>query len=154
MCTLKPPPRNLLAQMVKDTVRNAISFQNCLITERIMNISHLIQLAVNMVILGPKCSSCECSNEYRWETHEYDDRSLEWWRHQMDTFSALLALCAHKGQGREALMFSLICTWINGWVNNREAGELRRHHAHYDVTVMDRQADRRADSHSERYFGL
>ena len=26
--------------------------------------------------------------------------------------------------------------WINGWVNNREAGDLRRHCAHYDVTVM------------------
>ena len=26
--------------------------------------------------------------------------------------------------------------WINGWVNNREAGDLRRNHAHYDVTVM------------------
>ena len=30
----------------------------------------------------------------------------------------------------------LICTRINGWVNNGEAGDLRRHHAHYDVTVM------------------
>ena len=30
----------------------------------------------------------------------------------------------------------LICAWISGWVNNREAGELRRHSAHYDVTVM------------------
>ena len=42
----------------------------------------------------------------------------------------------HEGQWRGALMFSLICAWINGWVNNREAGDLRRHHAHYDVTVM------------------
>ena len=33
-------------------------------------------------------------------------------------------------------MFSLICVWINGWVNNREAGDLRRYLAHYDVTVM------------------
>ena len=33
-------------------------------------------------------------------------------------------------------MFSLICVWINGWVNNREAGDLRRHRAHYDVNVM------------------
>ena len=31
-----------------------------------------------------------------------------WWRHQMETFSALLALCV--GQWRGALMFSLICT--------------------------------------------
>ena len=33
-------------------------------------------------------------------------------------------------------MFSLICTWIDGWVNNHEAGGLRRHRAHYDVIVM------------------
>ena len=33
-------------------------------------------------------------------------------------------------------MFSLICTWINDWVNNREAGDLRCHWAHYSVTVM------------------
>ena len=81
----------------------------------------------------------------------------------METFSALLAICAgnspvpgefpaqrpvtrsfpqspvnspHKGQWRGALIFSLICVWINGWVNNREAGDLRRHRAHYDVVVM------------------
>ena len=42
----------------------------------------------------------------------------------------------HKGQWRGALMFSLICVWINGSVNNREAGDLRRHRAHYDAIVM------------------
>ena len=42
----------------------------------------------------------------------------------------------HKGQWHGALMFSLICAWIDGWVNNREAGDLRRHRAHYDVIVM------------------
>ena len=26
--------------------------------------------------------------------------------------------------------------WINGWVNNREASDLRRHRGHYDVNVM------------------
>ena len=41
----------------------------------------------------------------------------------------------HKGQWRGALIFSLIC--INGWVNNYEAGDLRRHRVHYDVTVMN-----------------
>ena len=123
---------------------------------------------------------------------------VAWWCHQMETFSALLAICAgnspvtgefpaqrpvtrsfavsfdlrlnkrlpwvnngdrgwwsetpsrplwrhcngvpvnspHKGQWRGALMFSLICAWINGWVSNREAGDLRRHRAHYDVIVM------------------
>ena len=54
------------------------------------------------------------------------------WRH----LSALLSLCAgihrspvnspHKGQWRGTLMFSLICAWVNGWVNNSEAGDLRR----------------------------
>ena len=72
-----------------------------------------------------------------------------WWRHQMETFSALLAICAgnspvpvnspHKGHWRGALMFSLICVWINGWVNNREAGDLRRHRDHCDVIVMTKQ---------------
>ena len=42
----------------------------------------------------------------------------------------------HKGQWRGALMFPLIHVRINGWVNKREAGDLRRNHAHYDVTVM------------------
>ena len=44
----------------------------------------------------------------------------------------------HKGQWRGALMFSLISVWINDWVNNREAGDLRRYRAHYDVNVMIR----------------
>ena len=43
---------------------------------------------------------------------------------------------AHKGQWRGALMFSLICTWIYSWVNNPEAGDLRRYRAHCDVSVM------------------
>ena len=42
----------------------------------------------------------------------------------------------HKGQWRGALIVSLICAWTNGWVNNRDAGDLRRHRAHYGVTVM------------------
>ena len=70
-----------------------------------------------------------------------------WWRHQMETFSGLLvilAICAGNSpvpgeftaQKPVTLMFYLIYAWINGWVNNREAGDLRRHRAHYDVTVL------------------
>ena len=68
-----------------------------------------------------------------------------WWCHQMETFSALLVLCAghrspvnspHKGQWRGALMFSLIYAWINGRVKDRDAGDLRRHRAHNDFIVM------------------
>ena len=42
----------------------------------------------------------------------------------------------HKGQWRRALISSLICAWINRWVNNREAGDVRHHRAHYKVIVM------------------
>ena len=42
----------------------------------------------------------------------------------------------HKGQWRGALMFSLICARINGWVNNREAGDLIRYRAHYNVILI------------------
>ena len=72
--------------------------------------------------------------------------NLSWWRHQMESFSPLLAICAgnspipgespQKGQWRGALMFSLICVWIKGRENNREAGDLRRYRAHYDAIVM------------------
>ena len=44
----------------------------------------------------------------------------------------------HKGQWRGALMFSLVYVWINGWVNNREAGDLRRYRTRYDATVMEK----------------
>ena len=72
---------------------------------------------------------------------------LSWWRHQMQTFPRYwpfvrgihrsLVNSANKGQWRRALMFLLICTWTNGWANNRDAGDLRRHRAHHDVTVID-----------------
>ena len=69
----------------------------------------------------------------------------QWWRHQMETFSVYwpfvreiyqsLVDSPHKGQWRGALVFSLICAWTNGWANSRVACDLRRHHAHYNVTV-------------------
>ena len=60
--------------------------------------------------------------------------------------STLLALCAGNSPvtGKfplqrpvtRALMFSLICTWTSGWVDNRDAGGLKHHRTHYDVTVI------------------
>ena len=57
------------------------------------------------------------------------NKTSTWWRHQMETFSALLDFRAgnspvtgefpHNGQWRGALIFSLICAWLNYWVNNR-----------------------------------
>ena len=42
----------------------------------------------------------------------------------------------HKVQWCGALMFPLIRAWINSWVHNHEAGDLRCHCTHYDVIVM------------------
>ena len=42
----------------------------------------------------------------------------------------------HKVQCCGALMFSLISASTKGWVNKRDAGDFRHHHAHYDITEM------------------
>ena len=62
----------------------------------------------------------------------------------METFSVLLAICAGNSsvpgefaQRPVTRSFDVICEWINGWVNSREAGDLRRHRGHHDVSVMD-----------------
>ena len=62
------------------------------------------------------------------------------------TFSALLALCAGNSPGTDefpaqrpvtrSFDVSLICAWMNDWVNKREAGDLKRHRAHCHVIVM------------------
>ena len=63
----------------------------------------------------------------------------------METASMILVLCegnppmtglfpSNKDQWRVPLVFSL----IHAWTNNRDAGDLRRNSAHYDVTVMRR----------------
>ena len=64
----------------------------------------------------------------------------------MEIFSTLLAICAGNSPvsgefpaqrpAMQCFDFSLISAWINGWVNNREAGDLRCYIAHYDVFVM------------------
>ena len=60
------------------------------------------------------------------------------WHHQMETFPASLALFAGNSPVSGSLMFSLICVWTNGWINTRDAGDLRRYRANYDVTVITR----------------
>ena len=72
---------------------------------------------------------------------------IAWWSHQMEAFSALLALCAGNSPvtgefpAQRPVMRSFDVFfdlgWINGWINNREAGDMRRHRAHYDVVVMN-----------------
>ena len=64
----------------------------------------------------------------------------------MEAFSALLALCTghspatgefpYQGPVTRSFDVSSICAWMNGWINNHDASDLRRHCVYYDVTVM------------------
>ena len=65
--------------------------------------------------------------------------------HHMDTFSALLVLCEGKPPVTSEFppqrpvtgcLFSLICVWTYSWANSRDTGGLRRHYAHFDITVV------------------
>ena len=42
-----------------------------------------------------------------------------------------------KGSDAELWCFLWSAPWINGWVNDSDAGDLRLHRAHYDITVMN-----------------
>ena len=76
----------------------------------------------------------------------------------METFSTLLAICAGNSPVRGEFLaqrpvtrsfdVALICVWINGWVNNREVGDLRRYRAHYDVIVMDHMNQNMTENNS------
>ena len=64
-----------------------------------------------------------------------------WWRHQMETVSMLLDLYAGNSPAigefpSQRPVMRSFDIWINSLGNNREAGDLRRHRAHEDVTVM------------------
>ena len=77
-----------------------------------------------------------------WLKHHFHDNVIKW-KHflhyrpfvQRIHWSPVNSL--HKGQWCGALMVSLICAWINRWVNTCEAGDLRLHCAHYDIIVMN-----------------
>ena len=64
---------------------------------------------------------------------------LPWWHHQMETFSTLLANCVGNSPvtSEFAVQRPVRQSFeVNGWINNRKAGDLRRYRAHYDITVM------------------
>ena len=97
------------------------------------------------IFIGPSMIGAEETSGY----HLYgitQNRPDPWWRHQMEPFPLYWPFVwgihqspvnsPHKGQWRGTLMFSLICAWTNGWVNNRDAADLRRYRDHYDVTVL------------------
>ena len=98
--------------------------------------SNSIANALELLLSCAKPSICDSN-----KVSHYHDDVIEW-KHFPRYWPFVRGIhrwpvnSPHKGQWRGALMFSLICAWINGWVNNGEAGDLKRHRAHHDVTVM------------------
>ena len=91
----------------------------------------------NLSLIPSPKSVSETAGRMNWIFEPYT-----WWRHQMETFSALLSLC--EGNSPVAGEFPSqrqvrrsFDVFFDGWVNNRYAGDLRRHRAHYDVTVCN-----------------
>ena len=90
-----------------------------------------------------KCSVTMTGTGVRWD-YEFTHDDVMKWKHFPRYWPFVRGIhrspvnSPHKCQWRGVLMFSLIYAWIRGWVNNREAGDLRRHQAHYDVIVMKR----------------
>ena len=81
-----------------------------------------------------------------WVSQSLWQKWVAWWRHQMETCSALLAFCAGNSPvpgefpAQRPVMLSFD-VFFDLRLNKRlskqgEAGDLRRYHAHYDVTVM------------------
>ena len=89
---------------------------------------HIFVLWIQRYICGDK-KSRHHNDIIKWQ-HFPRYRSFVMGNHQSPGDSP------HKGQWLGALMFSLICVWTNGWANNRNAGDFRRHRAHYDVILM------------------
>ena len=86
----------------------------------------------NLMARVSKATAHDSSNRVR-RVHIMAARGFAY---RIIVFTHVVVNSPHKGQWRGDLMFSLICAWINNWVNNREAGDGRRHCAHHDVIVM------------------
>ena len=68
---------------------------------------------------------------------------MAWWCHQMETFPWPFVRGIYRSPVNSPYTWSfdvsLVCAWTNGWPNNRDAGDLRRHRAHYDVICHFKQ---------------
>ena len=98
-----------------------------------------LHIVIHVAIYGPSRQGCcaLCGTE----TETQHDDVIKWkefpcyWPFVRGIWSPVDSL--HKSQRCGALMFSSICAWTNGWVNNRDAGDMRRHRAHNGITVMN-----------------
>ena len=122
------------------TQQRANGIHNCwdVINNRQLMFQMLMTLH-NTTIIPVRCRSLALS--HRCVMFIFQDDVIKWkhfpryWPF-MREFHRSPVNSPHKGQWRGALMFSFICARPNGRVNNREAGDLSRHRAHYEVTVM------------------
>ena len=110
----------------------------------------LINLKSNCQHWNTKVTWCHCYLHWQHQSYSHGNSQQSWsshddiikWKHFPRNWPFVwgihrsLVNSPHKGQWCGALMFSLICAWINDWVNNREAGDLRCYRAHHDVIVM------------------
>ena len=97
-----------------------------------------VLLYIYLYVLAPTCWTSS------W-TANISIINKSWWRHQIETFSALLAICAGNSpvtgefpaQRPVTRSFDVFFDLrLNKWLSI-EAGDLRRYRAHYDVIVMN-----------------
>ena len=129
-----------------NSIRNAKRYYKCIVitlgetSNLIMQYLHKLQYHINRPLIGPeyarlsKYHGCDCPGPHD-DVIKWNSYLLRYWPFVRGIHRSPVN-SPHKGQWRGALMFSLICVRINGWVNNREACDLRRYRAHYDVTVV------------------
>ena len=112
----------------------------------------LLFMASNLCKAPPTSHKCIMKHQIRPHVNEHSlcHQCLGWhddvikWKHFLRYWPFMWGIhwspvnFTHKGQWHEVLMFSLISAWINGWVNNHEAGDLRCHCAHHNIIVMNR----------------
>ena len=150
----------LIGDAVPLTVLALYNYNDLMLSEEFQpmaaQLSMKAVLPLAKILAIPSCRSC---NTGLWSTwNNTQELTIIWmkyssgsvgchddvikWRHFPRYWSFVRGIhrstvnSPHKGQWRGALMFSLMCARINSWVNNLEAGDLRRYRRHYDVIVM------------------
>ena len=119
--------------LIDGSTATRLGLRSCLCVCRPCDIVIIWPLEMEWYDATPRC----CSRNKR--------PSQQWWRHQMETFSALLAISAGNspvpGEFPAQRPVTQSCHVFldlrpNKRVNNGEAGDWRRHRSHYDVIVM------------------
>ena len=107
--------------------------RKCTWTCRLRNGAHFVSASMC------QCTANGVNNLVSEHQGCFHDDVIKWKhfpRYLPDVCGEFTGNSSHKSHWGEALMFSLICSWLNGHVNNWDAGDLRRHCAHYDIPVM------------------